>query len=300
MTMACILDGAMTKKILGWVKSGIMLDESFPTLGVTAEMNMTGQFGQTLPMRIAHPGHILGLQYNVYGGADKRDAGLLAGILARPDVVNFFGAGHGLGEQFMGMGSGAFKNWITHRYRFVFLDGCQTGTASLLQLWGADPAELQNPDFVTLDFYTSLAKKRLHHGAFLGWRSDTQIEYPTINSYQDPTTHQPCRWRAYEAYCNWHSLLIGNWENAGQTLATSIQAANDNGASVPSAVPALTPPDERGIPGWKFPVKTPTKDNRGMIMTIFNPANCLVRVGFGGLRFSGIDSYNRYADWPYD
>ncbi len=36
-----------------------------------------------------------------------------------------------------------------------------------------------------------------------------------------------------------------------------------------------------------------------MTQVTFNPATCLKRAGFGGLRFKGVDSFNELGDWEH-
>jgi hypothetical protein len=279
-----------TIKLGSWINCGnLQSDGAHPTLGVTADQNPDGTFGQSLPMRINRPPY--GKGSGAIGDAFPRDRDSVLGTLARPDVVNFFGAGHGLGERFLGMQKGSYALWIKHRYRFAFLDGCQTGTDELLKLWGADRRELEQPDFVTESFYKDPTKyNKLRPGAFLGFLSDTQITYPMGGKlYDDPYTgHRSCYWRQFETYCNWHNQLVDTWANNGKTLAASIDYANLNADKVLGSYPTWSPDPP---PGWTFKVNMPG----GAEKVYFNPATCLRRVGMGDLKFR---AYNLGTDWP--
>jgi hypothetical protein len=116
--------------------------------------------------------------------ADKKE---LLKLLKLPEARNFFGHGHGTvlvawpgapdpdAVGFMGLDVSTLKRKLKHhRYRFVFLDGCQTtGGYDLIRAFGASSMEtpsdwsLGSGGDLTLDIgsYTD----NLWPGAFVGW-----------------------------------------------------------------------------------------------------------------------------------
>lgn len=81
----------------------------------------------------------------------KKDAKRLLALLSGKDlgVRNFFGNGHGIGyyftpaDGFMGLDEKEFADKLKNiRYRFVFLNGCETASTGLLSAFGAENFEI--------------------------------------------------------------------------------------------------------------------------------------------------------------
>jgi hypothetical protein len=92
---------------------------------------------QTWPVRSAPLYAIVGSA--PYKAAYKADKDQLLEFLRRPAARNFYARGHGPSSQqgiirFFGLEPKDFN--IKHRYRFVFLDGCQTANRKLLECFG--------------------------------------------------------------------------------------------------------------------------------------------------------------------
>ena len=131
----------------------------------------------------------------------------------------------------------------------------------------------------------------------IGWTSDIKIRYPMLGAVYDPTTHLPCRWRQYETLCNWHTQLLAFWMNNGYDLKSSIEQATQLAPALPSANQGPVPSTYQAPSGWIYYVNQPTRI--GTSLGLFTPTTCLKLAGFGALRFSGDNSYNGTADWPY-
>ena len=117
------------------------------------------------------------------GGPQAQDLGLLLGILRNPDVRNFYGLGHGNeGCSFLGKDVGDYSSSISHRYRFAFIDGCQTARGGDLPLaFGATDYESAHPAYPASDWSVLSPDMNYYNstgfrpGAFLGWKSPTWI-----------------------------------------------------------------------------------------------------------------------------
>lgn len=279
---------------IGWAGCGTFQDGESPTLAVTAQQNNLGPWrgSQTMPIRVNVYGRAI--DGFPFGFACLNDFSLLKDIFSGYPVVNAYLAGHGYNNLFMGANRISYERWIKRRFRFVFLDGCET--VPLLKTWGANDDEIKSATPLDIDYYVNSdpnKKKKLRPGAFLAWISESQICYPMNTYIQDPTTHLPCCWRRYEALCNWNAQLIAYWVNIGWPLKASIDKANQIGASVPGSP---YPPWPGTTPGWQFTRKMPTP--QGEQPVTFDPSTCLKLAGYGNLRFSGPGSYNLSEDWP--
>ena len=111
----------------------------------------------------------------------KRDSKQLLSLLANKDlnVRNFFGHGHGIVRVdeigpiatvgYMGMNESELKRKLKNRrYRFVFLNGCETAS-DLFSAFGAADFEVYSYDANPLDI--SAYSGNLRPAAFLGWKA---------------------------------------------------------------------------------------------------------------------------------
>lgn len=227
-------------------------------------------------------------------GPQPQDLLLLLSILKDPNVRNFYGLGHGLPGEFLQIDTGVYESVINHRYRFVFLDGCNTGAdRDLFSAFGATGTEFNQPQFphsdvqapIDINYYNITG---FRPSAFLGWKSTPVVGIADFaaGQTQDDLTGKPDCWTVcYPALANWHSQFLFNWV-FGRTLLQAIEEAN-YWAFSPSSDPAPR------FDGFTL-VKVPKPDGT-TVQENFRPENHLRVYGYGDLKFN---EYNHAADWP--
>ena len=231
-----------------------------------------GPLGQTYPMRYtdSYPPHM------------QKDIEQLLLFLYSKDTWNFYGFGHGNPAKFMGISPGDFKNWTNaKRFRFAFLDGCQTFSKALLTAFGADGDEIDQK--LTLPDYQNTIKKR--PAAYLSWSVLVPRGFKLVTAEYDERTGKQCYFKHLTSRCNWHVQLLSYWYNNSRPLKESIDAANavftvkyENNEPDLSTAPLLDVIDING---------NVTKEK-------FDPKKHLKLSGFKDLMFN---AYNHAADW---
>ncbi len=216
-------------------------------------------------------------------------------MLGDTAVVNFYGLGHMDLGSVMGAKFADLRRTIgTKRFRFAFLDGCDSGRLNFLFVtFGADGLELAQSDFMDPNFYdpnNTANVRKVRPGAFLGWRVLPPFAYPLIDTELDPTTQKSCTYRVYETMCNWHGQLVFFWQQGGYTLSDSIGQANQLATTWIGSTPL-------GTHDWILEATVPIAG--GTTGAVFKPDYHLRKVGFGGLRFNGNNSYNHWSDWVH-
>jgi hypothetical protein len=182
-----------------------------------------------------------------------------------------------------------------HRYRFAFLDGCETAlNQNLLYAFGADSDEFGSGTKLRdlnqfgggplqLALYPSTGPNKRRPGLFAGYRtlSLVAIWYNQITHERDPVTG--CELHTYDALCNWHSALVGYWNVSNYDFVRAAkQASLDTMCSSPIWPFPQPDPDHTLVPVPEFPGKIP-----------FTPDDCLVVFGYGGLK---LRDYNAEGD----
>jgi hypothetical protein len=212
----------------------------------------------------------------------------LMNLLTNKDVRNFYGYSHGSPDFFFGWEAAAYKRRFHQRFRFVFLDGCETATGiSLFKAFGMDfidgihyPPEDTNPDIPDDTALYHFSKKR--PAAFLGWKVYSFSKHnPQSPPVYDALTGEPCNIRVYEAMCNWHNQFLFYWWLQNKTLVEAIDAANQN------AMGPNSPVDTALCSTLYHPDGTTES-------VVFNPKSCLRVFGYGGMRFNDC---NHLQDW---
>jgi hypothetical protein len=131
-------------------------------LGMAAEVNPVfyqtptgGTNAQTFPMRYQYPqGHRLFDPNFSYQGKIY-DNHLLHLMIHDPRARNFYYFGHGSSEWFGGSIYAALeKQYKTHRYRFVWLDGCETANGDWDKVFN-----INGPGIFGLDYYKERSKR---------------------------------------------------------------------------------------------------------------------------------------------
>ena len=205
----------------------------------------------------------------------------LSEFLWDTNTRNFYGHFHGSSSAFMGLDQDIWMNNLFQRYRFAFLDGCDTAEPPEITLrsFGASFEEIQNgmtvaqlalPDAspLPLSYYENL---KLRPGAFLGWNVQLPNSYLLNAPQTDPTTGLSCSWSHYPAVCNFHTQWVFYWVLESQPLVQAINLAGSAAWTSTSSPGPNNPPT-----GFAF-----------------NPTNNLVIYGYTKIGFS---QYNSAGD----
>ena len=211
---------------VGWAAAGTF---AHPTEGGTilyappnGSRPQTSSAPQTWPIR--------GAEWKVNRQGFDNDILLLGNILASPSVRNFYGLAHNITvhhlgdlQTFMYLTGGPFPQ----RYRFVFLDGCQSYQYNFFAMFGAVCAEVPPQDYRDAsnnritgchseeDELTFYANSGLRPAAFMGWITD--VRYITGRASADipwtTTTGLPGQTDFWldEALGNWHEQFLAYW-----------------------------------------------------------------------------------------
>jgi hypothetical protein len=183
-----------------------------------------------------------------------------------------------------------------HRYRFAYLDGCQTARVdALIENFGAEQDEIRNGKTLkdlystmsgpmTIESYPPSGNKKRRPGLFLGYRTDTIVAIANQTRQLDPTTG--CLYYSYDALCNWHQALLGYWQN--QVNYDFISAAKRASETTMCANPNSPFPR----PDYNQQVD----DFEARLPISFLPDECLRVFGFGNLRFNQYNATD--STWP--
>ncbi|HEX5219726.1 MAG TPA: hypothetical protein VFZ59_09175 [Verrucomicrobiae bacterium] len=165
------------------------------------------------------------------------DEELVRHWLGRPDVRNFYALAHGGLDVPLGIDATTAK----HRFRFVFLDGCESSHFYKFTSFGASLAERNFPKtlgyLIDLGFpgntgpmQISYYEDYLRPSAFLGWNVSWPISFP-LSVYgktapqADPWTGLQCDQQIYSAIANWHRQVVVFWTLNNKTIVESLRDA---------------------------------------------------------------------------
>jgi hypothetical protein len=126
----------------------------------------TNDIGQTYPLRYQKTNH---MDTNITSIANFLDEQMLRQFLSRTNSRNFYYDGHGDSDNIVSssLDIAMLKATILHRYRFVFLNGCNTANGDLDKAFG-----INGPKRYDIDYYH---KTGIRPGAFLGY--NTEVNY---------------------------------------------------------------------------------------------------------------------------
>jgi hypothetical protein len=247
------------------------------------------ELGQTWPLRMGERDG----GYNPYPDNmphHGRDFNTLLDELKNPAGRNFYGLSHGSPDSFFRFTTGGYEAALQHRYRCVFLDGCDSALGRLFRGFGATDDEVESPVYppgdvgccaTDLNYYENVAGVR--PGAFLGWKTKAVIGYWTRGVLvTDDRTGLPCNYMVYEAMGDWHGQFLFNWV-FGEPLLQAINDANRLAMGSSS-----WPPVQSLFVTLVWPDGTTQQVN-------FDPHYCLRVYGYGNLHFN---EYNHSTDWP--
>jgi hypothetical protein len=274
----------------GWLTTGGFANNGGcgPLLGTLALLPDAGsnprfsRKAQTWPLR--------GTFSNLNREGFKADWLALFSFVRYSSARNFYGLGHGNPDEFMYFSTGEHT---PQRYRFVFLDGCDSYSYANFSFFGAVQQEIMPPPSGSgnagFDDITFYASKGLRPAAFVGNTQDEVGAYRLDSPEADPTTGLPCDYRNIEATGNWHGQFLFYWIGGpgyrGLPLDEAKQQA-DFLAWGPLAGVSV-PPDsalEVGLDSGGNPI-------------IYSPITCLKITGYLHLHFN---QYNHCGDWTGD
>jgi hypothetical protein len=121
----------------------------------------TNDYGQTYPMRYQNTNH---MDTNITSNAIYLDAQMLWTFLSYTNSRNFFYDGHGDADNIAGIASSVLNAVITNRYRFVFLDSCNSANGDLDKAFG-----INGPKRFDIGYYE---RTGIRPAAFMGYTAD--------------------------------------------------------------------------------------------------------------------------------
>ncbi len=123
----------------------------------------TNDIGQTYPIRYQKKNHY---DPTITQDAIIKDQALLEAFLSLTNCRNFYYSGHGSAHSIAGgIPSDEFASVIKQRYRFVFLDGCNTANGDLDAAFG-----IHGPGKYALTYYENTG---IRPSAFCGYNRET-------------------------------------------------------------------------------------------------------------------------------
>jgi len=121
----------------------------------------TNDIGQTWPIRFQDTNH---LDTNVTDAKIIKDEALLVFFLTNTSSRNLYYDGHGSFDSIADIPVSLLKSLIHHRYRFVYLNGCNTANGDLDKAFG-----INGPKRLAGDYYH---KAGIRPAAFMGYTQD--------------------------------------------------------------------------------------------------------------------------------
>ncbi|HTI70004.1 MAG TPA: hypothetical protein VMF06_08560 [Candidatus Limnocylindria bacterium] len=262
-----------------WVHNGPL--SGAPTYATTSQDNPTGKGGQTYPKRDP-------LLDSEKAALDEK---LLLSYLGLDDSRNYYGRGHGFSTRFANIQCEPFKDGIdSKRFRFVFIDGCNTFSSDFLGAFGMQSFEFGSD--IALSTYNA---KGGRPGAYLTWSSQVPLCYFLLTPETDPTTGASCIIKAHSSIANWHNNVLANWIVNQFSLSHSIDLANDT-FKIPMLAGEVIRDRAKNVLSdiSKIQVLTDHSDGTSS-MDGFDPHLQMKLSGYGQLHFN---EYNHGSDWP--
>ena len=195
------------------------------------------------------------------------DESLLTAMLSDSRARNLFYYGHGASEWIAGsVYAPLLRDYGMHRYRFVWLDGCQTGNGSWPDTFG-----IPGPGIFSIDYYQERTKRP---GLFVGNKYSTPIGVPRGEDYEVGGVKYDGE--IPRSVPEFYNQFIFFWQIMGREFKTAVRDAQD---LVKSA-----------YPNPKMSYLNGPKKNQP-----YWPGDDQVRVGYEEMQFN---RYNKYYDIP--
>jgi hypothetical protein len=197
------------------------------------------------------------------------DQRALKEFLGSPAVENFYGFAHAGMNIFAGISGSDLEHYIgPKRFRFAFLDGCNSGLRShhLIRRFGAAGLELgrgrtiddlrtaqpqgplQGPVLIGEYAEPTAASPNnlgIRPAAFLGWRYS-----PPIGHWYYPPQPEYGNWkgRLDPAHAHWEQLIVYYWRDLDRNLIDALEIAGHEAVD-----PGAWPPWEMNFPVIEWP-----------------------------------------------
>jgi hypothetical protein len=175
----------------------------------------TNDIGQTYPLRYQKSNHP---DTNITAVALAKDAILLQTYLFQTNSRNFYYNGHGSKSSIANVSSASLAAIIKHRYRFVFLDGCETANGDLDSAFG-----INGPGRYPLSYYQNAGHRP---AAFVGYDVSPWYALPGQVVRNGITYDNEIPWQV--PYFIFNFLFYWDEDLIGEGLADAIlDAIND-------------------------------------------------------------------------
>jgi hypothetical protein len=192
----------------------------------------TNIVGQTYPLRYQKTNHF---DATITDNAILQDAALLVVMLTNSTSRNFYYNGHGnkdcIDDEVLS--TSFLKKYIKHRYRFVFLDACNTASGHLDSAFG-----IHGPGQYAITYYQNTG---IRPGAFVGYTVEPDYndgDRVTVNGVEyDDTIPWQVPQCIYNFMFYWDAYLMG-WQlndalaQAAADLPIAFQIGNQPGRNL--------------------------------------------------------------------
>jgi len=179
-----------------------------------------GTNGQTYPIRYKYPTHPeLNPTNSNLNDLIFNDIDLFQNMLLDPRSRNFFYYGHGDRDLLaFGIHASVLYANVMHRYRFVWLDGCETGTGTWPKVFG-----ITERNVLPLDYY---ATNWIRPGLFVG----NQFSVP-IGVWKGKNAYQvgDAKYDGYIPRCKgeFYIQFVFYWSLQGESYKKAVQDAHN-------------------------------------------------------------------------
>jgi hypothetical protein len=228
-----------------------------------------GTNAQTFPVRFYYNPYRTDLNptNEEYYQSTLNDQFLLELMLRDSRARNFFYFGHGEPNWICSsIYANLLRDYGMHRYRFVWLDGCETGTGSWPETFG-----IPGPGTFSIEYYKERTKRP---ALFVGNR----YSVPTGNIYSSPQTNGAAIYdgEVSRSLPEFYGQFIFYWQTLGRSYKDAVEQAQLNvRGAFPSSYMRYVDGPKAGSVYW--------------------PGDDQVRVGYEDMRYNG---YNYDYDIP--
>lgn len=170
----------------------------------------TNDIGQTYPLRYQKTNHF---DTNITGPAELKDENLFIYFASLTNARNVYLNGHGGPTTIASIPSGKIALNVKHRYRFVFMDGCETATGDLDSAFG-----IKGPGTFDLNHYQTTG---LRPAAYCGYSVKPYYDIPGQVIQNGITYDAQIPWQVPGFIYN----FLFYWDTEGWTLSDSINQA---------------------------------------------------------------------------
>jgi len=175
----------------------------------------TNDIGQTFPIRYQDSNHP---DTNITAVSLAKDEIMLQNFLGNTNSRNFYYNGHGSASSIAGISSATFAALIHHRYRFVFLDGCNTANGSMDDAFG-----IRGPGRFALIYYQNTG---IRPGAFVGYEADVPYALPGPVVKNGVPYDGEIPWQV--PFFIFNFLFYWDADLVGESLAAALRDAKDD------------------------------------------------------------------------